>query len=95
MKKIIALFAGLIITLHVMAAGDRLGKPQQVDGLNVYIMSEPVDGYYKLGQVGSGTSSKLTDMLKQAIKNVKKQYPDAEGVIFDTEKNIGYGIKFK
>ena len=95
MKKIIVLCLAVLMTASVFAAGDHLGKPQQVDGLNVYVMSEPADAYYKLGQVGSGTSSKFSDMLKQAIKNVKKQYPDAEGIIFDTEKNIGYGIKFK
>jgi hypothetical protein len=95
MKKIIVTLSIAALSFTAMAAGDHLGKPQQVDGLNVYIMSEPVDPYYKLGQVGSGTSSKLNDMLKQAIKNVKKQYPDADGVIFDPEKNLGYGIKFK
>ena len=95
MKKITLILTLVVLSFAAIAAGDHLGKPQQVDGLNVYIMSEPVDGYYKLGQVGSGTSSKLNDMLKQAIKNVKKQYPDADGIIFDTEKNLGYDIKFK
>ncbi len=95
MKKLILALCVISLSLAVQAAGDHLSKPQQIDGLHVYIMSEPVDAYYKLGQVGSGTSSKLSEMLKQAIKNVKKQYPDAEGVIFDPEKNLGYGIKFK
>ena len=95
MKKFIVGLCLVAFSVSAMAAGDHLGKPHQVDGLSVFIMSEPVDGYYKLGQVGSGTSSKLAEMLRQAIKNVKKQYPDAEGIIFDTEKNLGYGIKFK
>ncbi len=95
MKKLSIVLFVLALSLTSLAAGDHLGKPQQVDGLSVFIMSEPVDAYYKLGQVGSGTSSKLNEMLKQAIKNVKKQYPDADGIIFDPEKNLGYGIKFK
>jgi hypothetical protein len=95
MKKIILTCSIVALSIAAMATGEHLGKPQVVDGLNVYIMSEPVDAYYKLGQVGSGTSSKLTEMIKMVIKNVKKQYPDADGVIFDPEKNLGYGIKFK
>ncbi len=95
MKKILLMCSIVVLSLSAMASGEHLGKPQQVDGLSVYIMSEPVDAYYKLGQVGSGTSTKLSEMLKTAIKNVKKQYPDADGVIFDPEKNLGYGIKFK
>ena len=99
MKKIFltvtAALSLCMLTLMANPAGDHCGKPQQVDGLNVYIMSEPVDAYYKLGQVGSGTNTKLSEMIKQVVKNVKKQYPDADGAMLDAEKSLGYAIKFK
>jgi len=74
---------------------DHLAKPKQVEGINMYVMCEPVDEYYKLGQVGSGTSGQMATMLKNVAKNAKTQYPDAEGVIFDEVKGVGFAIQFK
>lgn len=102
MKKLKSLLFIVIFTASVTGVAfslssvkDYLAKPKQQDGLNVYIMCEPVDEYYKLGQVGSGTNTQLKYMLNTIVKNVKTQYPDADGVIVDTEKNIGYAINFK
>lgn len=86
--------AGLT-AFKVVDTKDHLAKVQKIDGLSVFVMSEPADPYYKLGQVGSGTVSQFNAMIKNVVKNVKTQYPDADGVMFDHEKNIGYGVKFK
>jgi hypothetical protein len=99
MKKfLITVSAVVIIALTAFqnaAPKEHLAKVQKMDGLSVYIMSEPADPYYKLGQVGSGTLSQFNAMIKTVVKNVKTQYPDADGVIFDAETKIGYGVKFK
>lgn len=98
MKLLLSLAAAVVITLTAFKLADtkdHLAKVQRVDGIAVYVLSEPADGYYKLGQVGSGTTSQFNSMIKNVVKNVKTQYPDAEGAIFDAEKNIGYAIKFK
>ncbi len=98
-KRILLSFAAVaIIALSAFKLADtkdHLAKVQKVDGLSIYVMSEPADGYYRLGQVGSGTTSQFNSMIKNVVKNVKTQYPDAEGAIFDAEKNIGFAIKFK
>lgn len=96
-KKLAAIIAGsaIVTTTAFTMVSEPLAKPRQVDGLYVFVMSEPSGEYYKLGQVGSGTNTALTKMLQTVIKNAKTQYPDATGVIFDETKNIGYAIQFK
>lgn len=98
-KNILVTVAALAIAgltaFKMVDTKDHLAKVQKIDGLSVYVLSEPADPYYKLGQVGSGTVSQFNAMIKNVVKNVKTQYPDADGVIFDSEKNIGYGVKFK
>lgn len=101
-KTLITVSAVAIIALSAFQAAntqtapkEHLAKVQKMEGLSIYVMSEPVEPYYKLGQVGSGTISQFNAMIKTVVKNVKTQYPDADGVIFDAETKIGYGVKFK
>jgi hypothetical protein len=98
-SKAIAFISGAAIVSTLaftsVTTENHLARPKQVEGLYVYVMSEPADEYYKLGQVGSGTVTKWDAMIKQVVKNVKTTYPDADGVIFDEVKSVGYGIQFK
>jgi hypothetical protein len=97
-SKAIALISGVAVATtfaFTTFTGEHLAKPKQTEGLYIYVMSEPAEEYYKLGQVGTGTVTKWDALIKTAIKNVKTSYPDAEGLIFDEVKSVGYAIQFK
>ena len=38
-----------------MDSKDRLARPERVEGLYVYVLSEPVDDYEVLGRIDRGT----------------------------------------
>ena len=64
-----------------------LAEPERVEGYYLFIESKPVNEYDYLGTVkwsgtfhfGSGQHSTTRNKL---IKRAKKQYPDADGLIF-------------
>lgn len=62
-----------------------IAKVQRVQGYYIYAMSEPVTDYDVIGTVKGKTvgSHEFDKLLEQVVKNVQKDYPDADGILFD------------
>lgn len=68
------------------------------DGLYVYIMAKPKSDNEYLGSVKKSLAltGEPEEMLNSMIKKVKKEYPQAEGIIFTTvAMDKADAIKFK
>ncbi|MBI3502262.1 MAG: hypothetical protein HY063_10760 [Bacteroidetes bacterium] len=57
----------------------------QIQGVYVFIKAKPVKEYEFLGVVKGPTfgSEQMDDMLDYMLKRVKKDYPSANGILFD------------
>ncbi len=67
------------------------------DGLYIFVMSLPESPYESLGTVKKSLSwtGAPDEMLKDQVKKVKKEYPGAEGIIFNLAMDKAEAIKFK
>lgn len=101
MKKIllvsgtIALFS--FAAFHSME-DKNLARVEQVQGLYVFQQSKPVAEYDYLGSVKItvSMSGKPQELYNMIIKKVKKEYPDADGVIFTgVDMDRADAVKFK
>jgi hypothetical protein len=64
----------------------KTAEVRQVDGIYIYYMSLPVDKYESLGEVRTGgviLNKHPETVIPFVIKRVKKQYPNANGVIME------------
>ena len=90
--KRIAIVATLLIALLATQSfrpspSDKdLGRVNRTSGLYVFIESQPVGDYTVLGTVkktGLVWNGKAKEMRDILVKRALKDYPDAEGIIFD------------
>ena len=61
---------------------------EKTDGLFLFIMSKPAEKYETLGTIKTPAvvwNDKLKTTIKVAVKQCKKQYPSATGVIFTSQ----------
>jgi hypothetical protein len=67
------------------------------DGLYIFVMSLPETPYTSLGTVKKGMAwtGAPSEMLADQVKKVKKQYPEAEAIIFNIDMDKAEAIKFK
>lgn len=101
MKKIII----PILTIAIVASAftfieDEKAKAtvDQIEGLYVFIKSKPTAENEYLGSVSKALawSGKPEEMLNSMIKKVKKEYPQANGIIFTSvDMDKADAIKFK
>lgn len=71
---------------------------EQREGLYVFVMSKPKAANEYLGTVKKSLAltGEPEEMLNSMIKKVKKEYPEAEGIIFTTiAMDKADAIKFK
>ncbi len=71
---------------------------EQVEGYYIFLLSKPVKAYEYIGTVKTGAtwSGKPEQNLKSILKRVKKDYPKADGIIFqDVSMEKVDAIKFK
>lgn len=59
-------------------------KVEQMEGLYIFIKGKPAAEYEYLGSVNKSVAltGKPEEMLNSMIKKVKKEYPQAEAIIF-------------
>jgi hypothetical protein len=71
---------------------------EQQQGLYIFLHCKPSAEYNYLGSVKSGMAmtGQPQEMLPKMINKVKKEYPDADGIIFTSEdmKQVD-AVKFK
>lgn len=104
MKKTILAFmlgvliSGLFAFKMTYEPNKSTAEAKQIQGVYVFFCSEPIKETDYLGTVNVYVtiSSDSDSRLNAMIKKVKKEYPDAEAIIF---KNIDFGscdaVKFK
>ena len=91
----------LLILLIVCAFSlktEKLATPKKIDGYYIYLYSEPIDNYEKLGRVESPSvvwSKSTKVMFSTLLKRLKKQHPKADGIILDDNMYGGTAIIFK
>lgn len=102
-KTIIAFIAGIAITSFfsfklMYEAKKSTAEVEQQQGLYVFIQTKPVLTYDYLGSVKKtlAWSGQPEEMLNSMIKKVKKDHPNADGIIFTTvSMDKADAIKFK
>jgi hypothetical protein len=102
MKKVI-LFLGVIAAIVMLSfkfiADKRAAQVNQAQGYFIFMQSQPVAEYKVLGTVkktGLTLSGDPTEMFNTILKKTKKEYPDADGIIFENvDMQHATCIKFK
>lgn len=107
-SKLLPFLAGMLLTLTFAfnGASDNVDKTmasvQKLDGYYIFVKAEPKAPYEKLGNMespGMVKSLALNSMLNTFIKKAKKDYPNADGLVFNAAGESGMGscevIKFK
>lgn len=105
MKTLYSLFLLFMLAgglVSFMPEKDKLGlcKVQKVNGVEAYIMCEPVNDYEMLGDAKNGlqTTSLLTgglinesiaEKVAKFVKQAQKQHPTMDGVVYSAGKRIG------
>jgi hypothetical protein len=88
----------LLLTAFTFFVDRASGTVDQKQGLYIFMLSKPVAEYEYLGSVKKSLAwtGQPEEMLNSMIKKVKKDYPDANGIIF-TSVNMerADAIKFK
>jgi hypothetical protein len=81
------IFTGImIISGFVFQQPNNLAEANQIQGIYVFTDSKPVAKYKYLGtvSVSIGLSTQYQSIRDRLIKKAKNDYPEAEGIIIDT-----------
>lgn len=92
------LFLISFFTAAAVISNEQKATVQKIDGLHIFILSEPDNEYITLGSVKKSVtlSGKPEELIQAVINKAKKEYPAAEGVIFQgTELDKAEVIKWK
>lgn len=101
MKKaivILILMASIGSISWKLIADKSAARAEMYQGYYIYLFSKPVSQYEYLGTVKSGStwSGKFDQYLEQVIKKAKKDFPNADALVFNgTEVWQCDAIKFK
>jgi hypothetical protein len=85
--------------------GEYLAKVKKLNGLEVYIMCEPLSDYETVVDVGTGLKAEslltaglvnksISGRVEQFVNRVKKQNSNVDAVVYSSGKRI-VGVKFK
>ena len=75
---------GFFLTAFVFISDKGSATVDQQQGLYIFMLSKPTAEYEYLGSVKKGLAftGQPNEMLNSMIKKVKKDFPNAEGIIF-------------
>lgn len=89
MKKLVILLSICILGAFGFAyktlSDHRSAQVDQMQGVNVFVNSEPIDEFEYLGTVKSEMSfgsTQFSDVRDRLLKKLKKEFPTADGAIF-------------
>lgn len=83
---------------RVQSNDHSLANAQQVEGIYIFILCKPVAEYEYQGTLKSGMtmSGKPDELVNNIVKQCKKKFPSADGIIFsDATLEKADCIKFK
>ena len=100
MKKAIILFLALgVMSFGYYQSNEKASaQADQREGLYVFMLCKPTKEYNHLGSVKKSMawSGKPEEMLNSMIKKVKKEYPEADAIVFtDVDMDRADAVKFK
>ncbi|MFC4219057.1 hypothetical protein [Flagellimonas marina] len=105
MKKIILLFATIIFTA---THGQNLSRVQKVNGIEVYVMSEPTNSYEVVygngntikwssfitgGLLNESISTKITSFVNNTKKEAEKEGVQMDAIVYTNGKKV-VGVNF-
>lgn len=85
LKLFIVLIAvSFLVTAFTLVSDKSSATVDQKQGLYIFILSKPTAEYEYLGSVKKSVAwtGKPEEMLNSMIKKVKKDYPNADGIVF-------------
>jgi hypothetical protein len=91
MKKgfILAIVLITMLANHSKFANDKkeFAQVQKIQGLMIFVKAKPVQDYEYLGSIKGKLigSHEFDTMLETFIKNCKKEYPEANAILFDNK----------
>lgn len=97
-KTILILIVGAILVSFKLAIDKTAATVTQEQGVSVFILSKPTQAYDYLGtvKVKLTMSGAPSELFNKALKNLKKDYPNADGIIFNSiDLDKADAIKFK
>ena len=107
MKKLLLVSTIFILTFSVQSQSKEkdLARVKRVNGVEVYIMNEPLRDYETVVDVNTGLKAEslltgglinksIAGRVEQFINRIKKENPNIDAVVYTTGKRI-IGIKFK
>ena len=96
---VISLFCFLIFVSAKVASDKSQATVEAREGIKLFILSNPVSEYVKVGDVkvsGLVSSAKAPHMMECLVKEVKKKFPTADGlIVYDLTFEKGEAIMFK
>jgi len=103
MKKISLLFACLFVTFISFSQSD-LGRVKKVNGVEAYIMCEPLRKYKVVVDVNTGlkgeslvtgglVNKSIGGRVEQFVRRAKKENENIDAIVYTTGKHI-VGVKF-
>lgn len=93
--SIIALFIVAVSLFSFNNPNRKTAEVRQIDGVFIYYMSTPVDKYEALGTVDNSgiiSSKKPEALIPYMLKRLKKQYPNANGIIMERNMSDAQAI---
>lgn len=96
-------FIAFVALLYIGLTGSKVHEPDKshaavtkIEGLYIFVSSQPLAPNDYLGTVKAGVtwSGDFKEVIAKLVKKAKKEYPAAEGIIFNGEEKADV-IKFK
>lgn len=107
MKSICLALTALIVTINTFAqkTDDMLARVRKINGVEAYILAEPLRDYNVLVDVGTGLKAEsmltgglvnksISDRVEQFVRRVTKENGKVDAVIYSSGKRI-IGVSFK
>jgi hypothetical protein len=99
-KILIASFSTLLLLagFNLVSSNRGLAMVEQQQGVYIFMLSNPTSTYEYLGSVKKGIAwtGQPDEMLNSMIKKIKKEYPNADAIIFTSiDMDKADAIKFK
>lgn len=107
MKNKLSIIA-ITLCLNLFAQTEKpndLARVKKVNGVEIYVMNEPLREYETVADVGTGfkaesvltgglVNKSISERMSQFIKRVKDENPNVDAVIYSSGKRV-VGVKFK
>lgn len=103
--KLLIIAITMCSNLFAQTGKNDLARVKKVNGVEIYVLSEPLREYETVADVGTGfkaesiltgglVNKSISERMSQFVKRVKSDNPSVDAVIYSSGKRV-VGIKFK